>query len=70
MMSQNRQDAKDRIRSESDYKIDLKAELEIRHINAKLDQLLSHQWERLLEIQQLQLEQMQEMVKNCANKRL
>jgi uncharacterized membrane protein len=33
----------------------LKAELEIRHLHEKLDHLLSHQWECLVEIQQVQL---------------
>ncbi len=61
MMSQNRQEAKDRLRAENDYRTNLKAELEIRHINLKIDQLLTHQWRRLLEIQQLQLESMEEI---------
>jgi uncharacterized membrane protein len=56
MMSQNRQEEKDRLRSEEDYKTNLKAELMIRHLNTKMDQLLSNQWQRLLEIQQLQLD--------------
>lgn len=56
MMSQNRQEAKDRIRSQHDYQINLKAELEIRHLHEKIDHLLSHQWERLVQIQELQLE--------------
>jgi len=56
MMSQNRQAAKDRISSRHDYQINLKAELEIRHLHEKVDHLLSHQWERLVEIQELQLE--------------
>ncbi len=56
MMSQNRQEAKDRIRAQHDYQINLKAELEIRHLHEKLDHLLSHQWERLVQIQELQLE--------------
>ena len=56
MMSQNRQEAKDRIRSQHDYKVNLKAELEIRHLHEKLDHLLSHQWDRLVQIQELQLE--------------
>lgn len=56
MMSQNRQEAKDRRRAEADYKTNLKAELEIKHLHIKLDQLLTHQWQRLLEIQQLQLD--------------
>lgn len=61
MMSQNRQEAKDRLRAEYDYRVNLKAELEIRHLHAKLDLLLSHQWQRLLEIQEIQLELMQEV---------
>ena len=56
MMSQNRQEAKDRLRSQHDYQVNLKAELEIRHLHQKLDHLLSHQWERLVEIQELQME--------------
>ena len=56
MMSQNRQQAKDRMRAEHDYQVNLKSELEIRHLNAKLDQLLTHQWHRLLEIQRIQME--------------
>ena len=56
MMSQNRQEDKDRLRGEHDYRVNLKAEIEIHHIIAKLDQLVTHQWQRLLEIQRLQLE--------------
>ena len=56
MMSQNRQEAKDRIRSQHDYQVNLKAELEIRHLHEKVDHLLSHQWDRLVQIQELQLE--------------
>lgn len=63
MMSQNRQEARDRLRAEHDYQINLKAELEIRHLHEKLDHLLSHQWERLVEIQQVQLELLAELQK-------
>jgi len=63
MMSQNRQEAKDRLRSEHDYRINLKAELEIRHLHEKIDHLLSRQWERLVEIQQIQIELMSEMTR-------
>jgi uncharacterized membrane protein len=62
MMSQNRQEAKDRLRGEHDYRVNLKAELEVRHLNAKFDLLLTHQWQRLLEIQQIQMEIMEEFV--------
>ena len=61
MMSQNRQEAKDRLRSEHDYQVNLKAELEIRHLHEKIDHLLLHQWERLVEIQQVQLELLNEI---------
>ena len=62
MMSQNRQEVKDRARGENDYKINLKAELEIRHLHEKVDYLLKQQSQRLFEIQQIQLEQMEEMI--------
>lgn len=60
MMSQKRQEAKDRLRSLNDYQVNLKAELEIRHLHEKMDHLISKQWQRLAEIQQLQLEIMQD----------
>jgi uncharacterized membrane protein len=63
MMSQNRQEAKDRLRSEHDYRVNLKAELEIRHLHEKVDHLLLHQWERLVEIQQVQLELLNEITR-------
>jgi uncharacterized membrane protein len=61
MMSQNRQEAKDRLRSQHDYSINLKAELEIRHLHEKVDHLLMNQWQRLLEIQEIQTELMEEL---------
>lgn len=61
MMSQNRQEAKDRLRSQHDYQVNLKAELEIRQLHEKIDHLLSHQWERLVEMQQIQLELLTEL---------
>jgi uncharacterized membrane protein len=39
MMSQNRQDAKDRIRSELDYQVNLKAELGVMQLHEKFDEL-------------------------------
>jgi len=61
MMSQNRAEARDRLRAENDYKVNLKAELEIRHLHEKVDHLLSRQWQRLAEIQQMQLELMHDL---------
>ena len=64
MMSQNRQEEKDRQRSEHDYKINLKAEIEIRLLHEKLDHLMVHQNRRLLEIQQLQSDYLEDILKN------
>jgi uncharacterized membrane protein len=61
MMSQNRQETKDRLRASHDYQINLKAELEIRNLHQKIDHLLSRQWERLVEIQEIQLEVLEEI---------
>ena len=47
--------------SQNDYQVNLKAELEIRHLHEKIDHLLSHQWERLVEIQQIQIDLMSEI---------
>jgi uncharacterized membrane protein len=63
MMSQRRTEAKDRLRALNDYKVNLKAELEIRHLHEKVDHLLNRQWERLTEIQQIQIEMMLEQAK-------
>lgn len=60
MMSQNRQEAKDRLRSEHDYKTNLKAELEIRILNEKLDHLMSHQIQSLMETQQILFDMIEE----------
>ncbi len=61
MMSQNRQEAKDRLRAEHDFEINLKAEIEIRKLHEKMDHLLMHQWQRLMDIQQLQVNLMEEI---------
>jgi uncharacterized membrane protein len=62
MMSQNRQETKDRLRSEHDYKINLKAELEIRLLHEKIDHLILQQNQRLLEIQQIQVDLMDDIL--------
>ena len=64
MMSQNRHAAREKLKADYEYKINLKAELEIRHINEKIDFLLMKQWQRLLEIQQFQVELMEEITKS------
>lgn len=68
MMSQRRQETRDRARSVNDYQINLKAELEIRHLHQKVDHLLTNQWARLVEIQNIQMELMQELRQSHAKK--
>jgi len=68
MMSQNRQETRDRRRSEYDYKVNLRAELEIRHLHDKLDLLLTQHWQSLLEIQQLQAEKLDKIVQESIKK--
>ena len=61
MMSQNRQESKDRLRATSDYQVNLKAELEIRHLHQKIDHLLKEQWGRMSEIQSIQMDLLEEL---------
>lgn len=59
MMSQNRVEVRDRQRAMNDYQINLKAEMEIRMLSRQIDHLLNQQWERLLDIQELQVDLME-----------
>jgi len=67
MMSQNRKEARDRLRSENDYKINLKAELEIRVIHEKLDHMVAHQNQKMLEIQEIQADFLEDIMKMLKN---
>ncbi|WP_028283518.1 DUF1003 domain-containing protein [Olleya marilimosa] len=68
MMSQNRQEEKDRDRAKQDYMINLKAELEIRTLHEKLDHLIIHQQQELLNIQQVQVEMMEDIMRKINTK--
>lgn len=68
MMSQNRQEEKDRQRGEHDYKINLKAELEIKLLSEKIDHLLVHQNKKLLEIQEVQTDYLEDLMKELKKK--
>ena len=67
-MSQNRQEQKDRQRSEHDYKVNLKAELEIKILNEKIDHLIVNQNKRMMEIQQVQNDYLEELVEGLNSK--
>ncbi len=63
MMSQNRQEEKDRERGKKDYMINLKSELEIRMLHEKIDHLILHQAQELMELQAKQLEKINDILK-------
>ncbi len=66
MMSQNRQEEKDRERARKDYMINLKSELEIRILHEKLDHLIIHQQQELLEVQKVQIDMMNDIMNRMA----
>jgi uncharacterized membrane protein len=63
MMSQNRQEQKDRVRAEHDYKINLRAELEIKLLSEKIDHMIVSQNKKLIEIQQIQTDYLEDLMK-------
>ena len=65
MMSQNRKEEKDRKRSENDYMINLKAELEVRSLHQKIDLLLEEQIKTLFDSQATQMELLKKIEKAC-----
>jgi uncharacterized membrane protein len=68
MMSQNRQEQKDRQRAEHDYKINLKAELEIKLLSEKIDHMIVNQNKNLLEIQEIQTDYLEDLMKEIKKK--
>jgi uncharacterized membrane protein len=69
MMSQNRQEEKDRERAKKDYMVNLKSELEIRILHEKMDHLLLHQQQELLEIQRVQIEMMNDILREIESRK-
>ena len=67
MMSQNRKEEKDRKRSENDYLINLKAELELRSLHQKIDLLIEEQIKILFDSQAIQLDLLKNIDKKLAN---
>jgi uncharacterized membrane protein len=68
MMSQNRQEQKDRQRAEHDYKINLKAELEIKLLSEKIDHMIVSQNKKLMEIQEIQTDYLEDLMKEIKKK--
>ena len=63
IMSQNRQESRDRLNAEHDYQVNLNTEMEIHQLHKKIDHLLFNQGLRLLEIQKIQVELMGNLVR-------
>jgi uncharacterized membrane protein len=63
IMSQNRQEIRDRLHAERDYQVNIHTEFEIHRLHKKIDHLLTGQGQRLLEIQNITVELMDEMAK-------
>ena len=68
MMSQNRQEEKDRDRAKKDYMINLKSELEIRTLHEKVDHFVMVQQLELIEFQKVQIEMMEDILKRMEKK--
>jgi uncharacterized membrane protein len=68
MMSQNRKEEKDRLRGENDYKINLKAEIEIKLLSEKIDHMIVHQNKKLLEIQEIQTDYLEDLMNEIKGK--
>lgn len=69
IMSQNRQEAKDRERAKKDYMINLQAELEVRLLNEKMNHLILRQQKELIEMQEIQVDMMNDILEKKTNKR-
>lgn len=68
MMSQNRQEEKDRDRAKKDYMINLKSEIEIRTLHEKIDHFIMDQQQELLELQKIQIDMMTDILKQVEKK--
>ena len=68
MMSQNRQEEKDRDRAKKDYMINLKSEIEIRALHEKIDHLMIYQQQKLIEIQKDQIDMMNDILNQVQKK--
>jgi len=62
MMSQNRQEEKDRERGKKDYMVNLKSELEIRMLHEKIDHLVINQQQEVIEIHKMQIEMLNDIL--------
>ena len=65
MMSQNRMAARDRVEATHDYEVNLMAEVEIRTLHDKLDQLRDRDWASLVVQQQEQIRLLERLLERA-----
>jgi uncharacterized membrane protein len=68
MMSQNRQETKDRERAQKDYMVNLKSELEIRMLHEKIDHMVLNQQQEIMELHKKQTAMIRDLMKQISNK--
>ncbi|MEI5994528.1 DUF1003 domain-containing protein [Candidatus Enterococcus mansonii] len=71
MMSQNRQEERDRKQAANDYQVNLKAEIEVNLLHEKMDYLINSQWQHLVQMQNMQIEllgELQEQINELSKK--
>ena len=72
MMSQNRQEQRDRAEANNDYQINLKSEIEVNLLHEKMDYLIDSQWQHLVQMQNMQIEllgELQEQINELKEKK-
>lgn len=69
MMAQNRQAARDRAQADQDFRVNLHAEIAVLNLHEKVDHLLHAQWERLVELQQIQIDLIEEIAEAKRSRR-
>ena len=68
MMSQNRQNMKDRLMASHDYEVNLRAEMEIHTLHARFDDLRERDWAALVAMQQRQIELLESIVRDVTGR--
>jgi uncharacterized membrane protein len=66
IMSQNRQEMRDRLHADRDYQVSIHTDREIHRLHSKIDHLMTNQGQKLLEIQNIQLELMEELARKIS----
>ncbi|MFZ0005413.1 MAG: DUF1003 domain-containing protein [Methanoregula sp.] len=66
IMSQNRQEVRDRLHAERDFQVSIHTDAEIHRLHKKIDFLMTNQGQKILEIQNIQLELIEELLRKTS----